>query len=280
MKHFQTDVDDSVTDIADLGLKGAKLTIKAGKSNITSTDDFIKSKAYIQMQFKNATDEGEIGEDGSGAYNGKHFELPNTVKTSGALIMYVKTTAANKMALLLKTKGSYKYFETSGMKEAATYYTCPTGGTGWQLHTSKESINDGGNKGLIEFDGAFEGYVKIPASSIELKGSSVIGRIEAKFEGLGGDYGDEIIMSPLMYTEQDSPSITINITKAFEDGDVDRSGVIDSADLALCRQYLLTSNLKPSNVEATGGDADANYDGVADILDLVRLKKVLVNKAG
>lgn len=276
MKHFQTDVNDSVTDIAVLGLKGAKLTLKEGKSNITSTDGFIKSKAYIQMQLKNATDKYEIGEDGSGAYNGKHFELPANAKTNGAILVYVKIPAKNKMQLALKTKYSNaSYFGTSGLKKDAVYYTWQTGEAGWQLHTSTESIADDGDKGLIEFDGAFEGYVKIPAGSIEWKGSAIIGRVEAKFEGLGGDYGDEIIVSPLMYTEQDSLSTTVNVTKAFEDGDVDRSGAIDSADLAACRKFLLGAD-----VDANAGDADANYDGKADILDLIRIKKILVSKAG
>lgn len=274
MKHFNWRVTEEVADISALGLNGVALKFK--NDDTKSTEFFASSKAYTQMLIKNSTEESKSGTED---YNGKMFELPSGVKTSGALIIYVKTPAANKMCLYVKSVGQWSYFEDIGLRKDGTYYTLKNGEISWQQHKSTEYIGD---LGLIEFDDAFEGYIKIPTSSVKWSGTSPykLGRVEVRFAGLGGDYGDEIIMSPLMYTEQDSPSTTINITRAFEDGDVDRSGTIDSADLALCRQYLLTSNIKPSNVEANGGDADVNYDGVADVLDLVRLKKILVNKAG
>lgn len=276
MKHWNLNVTEEVTNISALGLNGVSLKFR---NDITkNAETFVSSKAYTQMQIKNST-----GEGGKDAYNGKMFELPSSVKTSGALIIYVKTPAANKMCLYVKSVGNSSYFENIGLKNDGTYYTSQNGETSWQLHTSTEYITEGNTKlGLIEFDGAFEGYIKIPTGSVQWSGKDPyqIGRVEVRFSGLGGNYGEEIIVSPLMYTEQDSPSTTVNVTKAFEDGDVNRDGDIDVTDLALCKQYLLTADVKPSNVEANGGDADANYDGKADILDLIRIKKILVNKAG
>ena len=111
------------------------------------------SKANIQMQYK---------ADKSAA-EGEFYPLPDDFKTNGTLMLYVKTYSANKLYLVLQTKGNHSYLENNTLKLNGTYKLAAIGEDRWTEKTVSSVAGSDEYNGLIEFDAAFEGYIKIQA---------------------------------------------------------------------------------------------------------------------
>lgn len=191
-----------------INANGVKLSSANGASQDYSAD-IAKSNVLVQMQYKAEKNAAE----------GEFYSLPDDFKTNGTLMLYVKTDSANKLYLVLQTEGNWSYLEDNALKSDGTYKLAAIGDDRWTSKnvSSSCSVTVGTTteeRGLIEFDEAFEGYIKIPAASIKWKGTSNIGRIESKFAYIGGDYGD-VTAGPFFYVTSDSASTEIEVPENF-----------------------------------------------------------------
>lgn len=199
------------------------------------------SKANIQMQYK---------ADKSAA-EGEFYPLPDDFKTNGTLMLYVKTYSANKLYLVLQTKGNHSYLENNTLKLNGTYKLAAIGEDRWTEKTVSSVAGSDEYNGLIEFDAAFEGYIKIPAASINWNGTSNIGRIESKFAYVGGDYGD-VTAGPFFYVTSDSESTRIEVPKEYRTAPVQATPVSRWTANKNAAKVISTVTLPLGEIDAQG----------------------------
>ena len=156
-----------------------------------------------------------------------------TLSDSNGIVFYVKTDSANKIHLTIctdKDNGRYDY----ALFKAGTYSVCGIGETKWQQKTVVDAQQLG--VGLISFDGAFEGYVKIPYTDFLHWGSGPfdnqhnIYQIQIFVQKAGGRYGS-VVIGPMMKVTQDSISTEIKVPEEF------LPAPIEATVLSNCRYY-------------------------------------------
>ena len=141
------------------------------------------------------------------------YQMPADFASKGSLIVYVKTDSANKMHLQFTTTYTASNYQTTGESAPnAAYEYAAIGSTEWTSATTDENA-------AISFSEAFEGYVKIPASSFKCLDSvtmnfNFLGFMGIRFEGIGGTYG-EVVAGPLFVTTDDSASTVITVDEQY-----------------------------------------------------------------
>ena len=156
-----------------------------------------------------------------------------TLSDSTGIVFYVKTDSANKIYLAVATSKENGFYEND-IVSGRPYYVCGIGETQWQEKTIDNSQFE--NKGLVSFDGAFEGYVKIPYTSFLHYGWEAfdnnynIRGIDIRIQKAGGQYGSTII-GPIMKVTNDSISPEIEVPEEF------RPAPIEATVLSNCRYY-------------------------------------------
>ena len=140
------------------------------------------------------------------------YEMPADFADNGSFIIYVKTATANELYLLIRTESPAMWFTYGALAENSSYQYLSVGGNEW--------VDSTVNGNVISFDGAFEGYLKIPVSSlVSLDGVSMIYahiiQISTYFKNIGGEYGD-IITGPFFVTTSNSESAKIEVPEQYQ----------------------------------------------------------------
>lgn len=139
-----------------------------------------------------------------------------------SIIFYVKTESKNALHFQLaqSNKPNYNYYVNPTLGKGSTYYVAELGSQNWISKTvgtvGKSDENEVRN-GVIEFDDAFEGYVKIPWSSFscDTAFANRIGSLEFRVAGVGGSYGS-VTIAPVFEVTKDSTSTEINIPDEYK----------------------------------------------------------------
>ena len=194
-----------------------------------------------------------------------------------SLIVYVNVPAANTLLFNFRTDTDGSYVRSMTLKSGGTYYVAAKGDTEWTPKTAVYSGDPAAANqtytGGIVFDGAFEGYIKLPAASIGCadepltavkRGLASLVNIECKFKGLSDKYGNNAVVGPYFMATTDSTSTELKLNKL--EGDINLDSFADSKDLLALRKYILgTDN---AYVKA-GGNLNKDASGEIDICDLV-----------
>ena len=152
---------------------------------------------------------------------------------STGIVFYVKTDFANKIYFAVATSKDNGFYEND-IYSGRPYSVCRIGETQWQEKVIENSQFE--NKGLVSFDGAFEGYVKIPYTSFLHYGWQAfdnnynIRGIDIRIQKAGGQYGSTVI-GPIMKVTNDSISPEIEVPVEF------LPAPIEATVLSNCRHY-------------------------------------------
>lgn len=170
------------------------------------------------------------------------FELPKDFGTNGNFIIYVKTSSANEFTLTTLPNGEY-----AKLKADSRYEYARLGDKTWTTAKTKATeIRENYNGGLISFDAAFDGFIKIPAESIDGYDYAeqrtfdyLTHYININIGGMGGKFGD-VTVGPFFVTTEDSASTKLIVPedyrpaplniKTFDFGDVHAATYAFSAD--------------------------------------------------
>ena len=215
---------------------------------------------------------------------------------SEGFLVYLKTDSANALAISFEyergTHWSPNYDPQMMLKPGTTVNVCPTGSETWVDKTVE--IGHGTNTdmyGMITFDAAFEGYIKVPYSALNNdsgwkpyttvdKGSiDRIKRITFRFKGIGGKvenglYGN-VTVGLTGYITADSPSVSYNVSApVYNQGDVNNDWFVNAGDLTQLKKYLLGADAEINVVDA---NVDKDIEGQVNIIDLIRLKKLIAD---
>lgn len=221
--------------------------------------------------------------------------IPLAAKNVDGFLVYIKTEKANEFALTVEyEKGTHwnkSWNPSISLKPGETVQVLATGSDDWQ----EMSIVKGGIYGSdadatsvygkVCFDKAFEGYIKIPFTSFGNDSNwapyttitnNALDRIvlfQAAFKGIGStDYG-EVVTDIVGFYTSDSPLTTFKVSAPIYDtGDVNNDCFVNGTDLKELRKHLL--GIK-AEVNTVYGNVNEDTDGNVDILDLIRLKKII-----
>ena len=160
-------------------------------------------------------------------------QLDIALSDSTGIVFYVKTDSANKMYLAVATSKDNGFYENA-LYKTGTYSVCGIDEKQWQQKTVVDAQS--GDAGLVSFDSAFEGYVKIPYTSFLHYGWEAfdnkynIRGIDIRIQKAGGQYGSTVI-GPIMKVTNDSISPEIEVPEKF------RPAPIEATVLSNCRYY-------------------------------------------
>lgn len=153
-----------------------------------------------------------IYSEGRKIYAAVQLENPKCISKGDGIIFYLKTEAANTILPMLAVSDPKitSYDPDMALKVGAEYYYMPLG-ENWISSTVTETGYSARPAyfGLISFDKAFEGYVKLPFSSLSNDAAAVavlddenyIKRIICMFKGLGGEYGNAVLGPFFIYSD-------------------------------------------------------------------------------
>ncbi len=199
-----------VTPIASFeDAKGVKITSKSG-SEVVNSGNLTASKIMTQFWFR----------DTSNTTN-DFYNLPSDFAKS-SLVIYVKTTGANKMYFATVHKGQWSYYPTATLKIGSSYEYASVTDRKWTQATVTGKAVSGNDThyGYINLDSAFEGYIKIPFASLDANETiyNNLAYMEAKFEKIGGT-SSEVVVGPVFYVDKDSESTKLKLTGSVDEGE-------------------------------------------------------------
>lgn len=198
------------------------------------------------------------------------YKLPVGFAENGSFIIYVKTDAANKMTFTVKTECPSQWFTSGKINANGSYTYLETASDKWENATADEN-------GIISFESAFDGYVRIPVSSlIGMDGVPMefnyLAFIDIRFGGIGGKFGT-VTVGPFFVTTENSASTKLIVPeeyrpapldiKTFDFGDVHAATYAFSADkLENANNYKLyigDSALSEATVKYQGSDVTPKW---------------------
>lgn len=154
----------------------------------------------------------------------------NSLAGTKGLIFYLKTDSSGRVMTELylnipedTSRWQWSWNPVLALKPGAIYSYMPSGGKKWSTATAVQGRDDASAyTGAMYFDAAFEGYVKIPYSSLVHDDGFVfdpakdtVERVFVRTEGLGGSWGD-LTAGPFLAVNSDSDSADIEIYKEPE----------------------------------------------------------------
>ena len=148
------------------------------------------------------------------------YKLPADFAVKGNFIVYVKTDSANKMAFMARTECPSQWFTTGKIKANAGYEYATIDSSEWITAFADEN-------GTIHFDSAFEGYIKIPVTSMISMDSvplsfNYLSFIDIRLGGIGGKFGG-VTVGPFFVTTSDSSSTEFMIPEEYQPSPLDIS---------------------------------------------------------
>ncbi len=243
--------------------------------------DSVLSEDSVKYQGSDVTPKWSYLENGDGiegADNWTALVMNTRVKTymkdAAGIVFYVNFPKANMFAPCLTFDGANSIMLKPGEK----VYVLQSGSDTWAEKSVENGYMDNALiYGKVTFDSAFEGYIKVPFTSLNsdwgwrptLNGDnmSALTSVALRFKGIGDDamYGKEIIAGVTGYYTTDTARAEIgSVTKPeYAAGDANYDWKVDSQDLVDVRKTLL------------GAGTYTGYD--VTVLDLIRIKKVLSN---
>ena len=207
-------------------------------------------------------------EDAATAYN-----LPVGFAENGSFIIYVKTDAANKMTFTAKTECPSQWFTSGKINEKGSYTYLETDSDNWENATADEN-------GIISFESAFDGYVRIPVSSlIGMDGVPMefnyLAFIDIRFGGIGGKFGT-VTVGPFFVTTDDSTSTKIVVPEEYRPKPINVKPIILTGfnnhwafDASFVMPYGISSITNLSGIKLSGntnGEQDLMGKGYAGFL--------------
>lgn len=153
-----------------------------------------------------------------------NFKL-NSASLNGyeGLVFYVKTDSDNvvtpQIALDIpadKTRWKYSWDPIMVLMVGGYYEYMPITGGEWQIGSAVEGVPGNSYFGAMQFDSAFEGYIKIPFSSLANDSGFIMNtavdtvkNIVYRAKGLGGKYGQVTIGPSMLVSRDGSNGITL-----------------------------------------------------------------------
>lgn len=207
-------------------------------------------------------------EDAATAYN-----LPVGFAENGSFIIYVKTDAANKMTFTAKTECPSQWFTSGKINANGSYTYLETDSDNWENATADEN-------GIISFESAFDGYVRIPVSSlIGMDGVPMefnyLAFIDIRFGGIGGKFGT-VTVGPFFVTTDDSTSTKIVVPEEYRPKPINVKPIILTGfnnhwafDASFVMPYGISSITNLSGIKLSGntnGEQDLMGKGYAGFL--------------
>lgn len=199
-----------------------------------------------------------------------------------SLVVYVNIPAANTLLFNFRTDTIGSYVRSMTLKANGTYYLAAKGASEWTpknaVYSGDTSAANQSYNGGIKFDGAFEGYIKIPITSIGCadetlsspkKSVASLVNIECKFKGLSNKYGNNAVVGPYFMATNDSSSTELKLNKL--NGDINKDSFADYEDLLILRKYLLGNDNAYVNAY---GNLNKDENGNIDICDLVYMNNI------
>lgn len=174
---------------------------------------------------------------------------------STGIVFYVKTDSANKIYLAVATSKDNGFYENA-LYKTGTYSVCGIDEKQWQQKTVVDAQS--GDAGLVSFDSAFEGYVKIPYTSFlhwgfeNFDNGYNIRGIDIRIQKAGGQYGSTVI-GPIMKVTNDSISPEIEVPKEFKMPAVKATPITNWAVSGNTWEYVKAETLYPvETIKAQG----------------------------
>ena len=207
-------------------------------------------------------------EDAATAYN-----LPVGFAENGSFIIYVKTDAANKMTFTAKTECPSQWFTSGKINANGSYTYLETDSDNWENATADEN-------GIISFESAFDGYVRILVSSlIGMDGVPMefnyLAFIDIRFGGIGGKFGT-VTVGPFFVTTDDSTSTKIVVPEEYRPRPINVKPIILTGfnnhwafDASFVMPYGISSITNLSGIKLSGntnGEQDLMGKGYAGFL--------------
>lgn len=144
-------------------------------------------------------------------------------ESSKGIILYLKTETANDMVLnvLFDRSGTERTF---ALKVGSSYQYAALGDDNWTDAEAKAGGLEASNYyGSFGFDGPFEGYVKVPFTSLVRDAGGTIDltqdklkEVKLKFKALGATYETGATVGPVMIVTEDSDSTKINVPSDYK----------------------------------------------------------------
>ncbi len=205
----------------------AAVTTTMPLSFTTANGIVVKQNSVYTTQYAHESDDGAVGS----CLRFASMEYASNILfgASTGLIIYVKTDAANQIAPSITSGG--KSFTA---KVGADYQYAALGATEWTTAQFETGHTGSSYFGKFGFDGAFEGYVKIPYTSIGYDNNpsyvfnpeaDTVAQIVFRFKGLGSNgladsdsttvYG-EAVVGPVFVVTKDSTSTRISVPAEWQ----------------------------------------------------------------
>ncbi|MBR7132011.1 MAG: SGNH/GDSL hydrolase family protein [Clostridia bacterium] len=225
------------------GLGGKYGTITAGPYFVINKDSTSAKIEVNNASFSAAP--ANIGAKLSG------FKQP--LKDTDALLVYVKTDSANRITVSANMWDDYLGDIPSLMlKSDAVVYTAALGAEKWTKTKTVKTETDG----AVQFDKAFEGYIKIPISSLKEQEASpfiaiypeidYITGVEISAAGIGGKFG-KIEAAPFLIND-DKGTTEFEISDEYKPPVVQATEVVPVMNTELQRgnwQTVTHTEVKP-----------------------------------
>ena len=201
------------------------------------------------------------------------YKLPVGFAENGSFIIYVKTDAANKMTFTAKTECPSQWFTSGKISANGSYTYLETDSGKWENATADEN-------GVISFESAFDGYVRIPVSSlIGMDGVPMefnyLAFIDIRFGGIGGKFGD-VTVGTFFVTTDDSTSTKIVVPEEYRPKPINVKPIILTGfnnhwafDASFVMPYGISSITNLSGIKLSGntnGEQDLMGKGYASFL--------------
>ncbi len=201
------------------------------------------------------------------------YKLPVGFAENGSFIIYVKTDAANKMTFTVKTECPSQWFTSGKINANGSYTYLETDSDKWENATADEN-------GIISFESAFDGYVRIPVSSlIGMDGVPMefnyLAFIDIRFGGIGGKFGT-VTVGPFFVTTDDSTSTKIVVPEEYQPKPINVMPIILTGfnnhwafDASFVMPYGISSITNLSGIKLSGntnGEQDLMGKGYASFL--------------
>ena len=221
------------------------------------------------------------------SYAESGIDKPLDASDATALLLYVETQGDNVIVPTVSVfSASHTFDPDYALRVGAAYSYMRLGDTAWTTANAGASglSETSSCFGTIALENGFKGWIKIDYSSFVsevLYGQSFTGkdivRITVSFAKIGllDDGEHTLTVGPVAKVTADSVLTEINFTETvYETGDINFDGAVDGYDLVVLRKQLLDI------IKADKVQSHINGDDGVDILDLVRLKKIIVEKTG
>ncbi len=221
------------------------------------------------------------------SYAESGIDKPLDASDATALLLYVETKGDNVIVPTVSVSSASHDFDPDyALLDGAAYSYMRLGDTAWTTANAGASGFSENSKyfGTIALADGFKGWIKINYSSFvsevlygqPFTGKDIV-RITVSFAKIGivDDGEHTLTVGPVAKVTADSVLTEINFTETvYETGDINFDGAVDGSDLVVLRKQLLDI------IKADKVQSDIKGDDSVDILDLVRLKKIIVEKTG